>query len=274
MQVRSLKHSIRDIVIFLFSVFGIVWWYRYQKKGQGNLTRIVVFHDVPDAVWFESMIQTLAEQFHIITPEEFKGGKLRSGLINVLITFDDGYASWQNVAVPILLKYQVKALFFVNSGLVERAHHDTDVATFMRDALRIAPRPALTPQGLQALKDAGHTIGSHSRNHADLTKLLPNELRSEIEEDKRALESTLNIPITEFAYPFGTAHHVNESVVNAVRDGGFDRAYTAISGFATSEGQTYRMPRMCIETDLSSHQLRRWVEGGYDLFSRMKDICM
>ena len=273
MQLRSLKHTIRNTIIFFFSVSGIAWWYRYLKRRHGNLTRIVVFHDVPDEVWFESMIRTLTERFHIITPEEFNAGKRSPDSINVLVTFDDGYASWQNVAVPILEKYQVKALFFVNSGLVERAGNDTDVATFMRDSLRITPRPALTLQGLLALKDAGHTIGGHSRTHADLTTLPSEELRFEIEEDKRVLEKILHVPVTEFAYPFGMSYHVNESVVSAVRDAGYSRAYTAISRFAHGS-QTFSMPRMCIEDSLTPRMLTVWMGGAYDVFAYIKERCV
>ncbi len=273
MQMSSLKHSIRDTLVFLFSVSGIARWYRYQKRRQGTLTRIVVFHDVPDMVWFESMIQTLVKQFHIITPEEFQMGKQSPTMINVLITFDDGYASWQNVAIPILEKYHLKALFFVNSGLVERAHNETDSATFMRDALRITPRPALTLQGLHVLKDAGHTIGGHSRNHADLTKLSPQELCSEIEEDKCALEKILGVSVTEFAYPFGMSYHVNESVISAVQFAGYTSAYTAISRFAQGS-QTFCTPRMCIEDNLTPRMLTIWINGAYDVFAYIKERCL
>ena len=268
---RSLLHRIRDGVILLLSVSGIAYLYRAYCKRQGSLTRIVVFHDVPDSVWFESMIKTLTDTFHMLSPEDFHTGVRHPSKINVLVTFDDGYQSWTDVAIPMLSKYNVQALFFINSGLVDSESDQSAVDTYMREQLRITPKSALAWEGVGKLVAGGHTVGGHSRSHFDLTKLDSETLREEISTDKAIFEEKTGRAIVDFAYPFGTRNHVNGESVVMVRDSGYTHAYTAMSAFVTKENiQQFRIPRMCIESDSSPTQLKRWVRGSYDLFIIMK----
>lgn len=269
MAARTLKQSIRNGIVELFSVLGVAALYRQKIRREGPLVRIVVFHDVPDVAWFESMIEALVDSCHVISPAEFHTEIFDPVRVNVLVTFDDGYQSWITVALPILQKHNVKALFFVSSGLIDVADDQAKVYTFMRDQLLISSRPALGWEGVRHLREAGHTIGGHARTHANLTKLAHEALVAEIQTDKHTLESKLGTTLTDFAYPFGTKAHVNDAVVDAVRDAGYVRAYTAISRFATNP-ETFYIPRMCIETGLSRRSLKRWINGAYDLFDMVK----
>lgn len=249
------------------------WCYRKFVRRKSPLVRIAVFHDVPNAEWFESMIEALMSVYHVISPEDFYTDTLDAEKINVLVTFDDGYQSWVDVALPVLEKYGVKGIFFINSGLIDVAENQTKADAFMSENLLITPRPALSWNGVRALAGRGHTIGGHARTHANLATLQSSELEQEIADDKRVLEGQLSRPVTDFAYPFGTVRHMNAEVILTVRDAGYKRAYTAISRFVP-KGETFLIPRMCIETGLTPRQLRRWVGGGFDLFSMIKNICV
>lgn len=273
MHKNILKHHFRDLSIVSFVLLGCTWVYRWLCKRKGPLVRIVVFHDVPDATWFESMIGALTSAYNVITPEDYYSGTFNTEKINVLVTFDDGYESWVDVALPTLEKYGVKGMFFVNSGLVDVAENQTKADAFMKEHLLISPRPALTWNGVRALAGRGHTIGGHARTHAHLATLEGAVLEQEIADDKRVLEGQLSQTLSDFAYPFGTPRHLNAEVILTVRDVGYKRAYTAISRFVP-EGETFLIPRMCIESGLTPKQLTRWVEGGFDLFTIIKNICM
>jgi len=219
------------------------------------------------------MIAALKEVYNVITPKDFHVGILDAKKINILVTFDDGYQSWVDVALPILQKYDVRGIFFINSGLVDVADNQSAVDSFMKEKLLITPKRALSWKGVQALVNGGQSIGGHARTHTNLTTLEENELEREIRDDKRVLEGQVSQVLSDFAYPFGTLHYLNAEVVLAVKHAGYKRAYTATSQFVP-QGETFMIPRMCIETGLTPKQLRRWVEGSYDLFSYMKNICM
>ncbi len=273
MNRATLKKNIRDITVWKISVFGMTWLYRYLIRKRGPLVRIVVFHDVPDAVWFESMVETLAKKYTLISPSDFYAGALDAARINVLVTFDDGYASWVDVAAPILKKYACTALFFVSSGLLQGAHDAHMTETFMRTHLRISPKLPLSWEGARTLLREGHSLGGHAATHADLTRSTRDERVFEIANDKVAIEVASGQMLTDFAYPFGTVHHVNREVAEDVVRAGYHRAYTAISRFAYPPHTLY-IPRMCIENATTPKQLARWVEGAYDLFDMMKTLCV
>ncbi len=273
MNRATLKKNIRDITVWKISVFGIAWLYRLLVRKKGPLVRIVVFHDVPDAVWFESMIATLAKKYALISPREFYEAQHDTTRINVLVTFDDGYASWVDVATPILKKYNCTALFFVSSGLLQGAHDVHMTESFMRTRLHISPKRALSWEGARALLHSGHSLGGHGATHADLTQCMRDDRVSEIANDKVAIEVATGEMLTDFAYPFGTTHHVNREVAEDVLRAGYSRAYTATSRFVYPPYTLY-IPRMCIENATTPTQLERWVEGAYDLFDMMKTLCV
>jgi len=263
----------RDALVFLFAYTGVAWLYRIGMKRKGPLVRIVVFHDIHDAAWFDSLIETLVNHYHVLTPQAFILKEFKPDAINVLITFDDGYGSWETHALPILEKYNTRGLFFISSGLIDVGESPAHTDTFMRERLMITPRAPLTWNGVERLHASGHTIGSHAQHHLDLTRLSKEEVRQELLEDKARIESMLGTHVTECAYPFGTEQHINPMVVAVAREVGFERGYIAISRFAVNS-ETFAIPRMCIESSTSPFMLRHWIEGSYDLFSILKKICV
>lgn len=261
-------------MITLFTKSGTAWIYRKVVARQGPPTRIVVFHDVPDKEWFESMITTLMQEAYILTPEKFVTGGREKKQTNILVTFDDGYESWIETALPILEKWGLKALFFINSGLLDAAPSPLQAGEFMRESLQIAPRKALSWEGARTLLEHGHAIGGHARRHQNLAKLDRKAVQDEILIDKLALESQFGITLTDFAYPFGTRKHFTKETIEAVRNVGYTRAYTAVSRFVRPQNGTFEIPRMCIEDELTPTELRVWLRGGYDLFDMVKKLCV
>lgn len=269
MEHMSIRHRIREAIITLFSIAGVCALYRAFLRKRGPLVRVVVFHDIEDSVWFNEALDTIKASTHILTPEEFHAGIYDEKRINTLITFDDGYASWVEVALPVLKAHEIKGLFFINSGLLTSAENQTS-ESFMKEKLLIRPRAPLTWEGARTLTREGHTIGGHARSHENLALLSPEALHDEIVHDKQKIETELEVTLTDFAYPFGTRAHVSEAVGKAVREAGYTRAYTAISRFHIDKDGTFFIPRMCIETGHEGKGLSRWLNGGYDLFDILK----
>ncbi len=268
------RPAIRNGILTVLEHLGVARLYRARVRKDGPLTRIVVFHDVPDRAWFTDMIEVLARETKVLTPEEFKADIRDETKLNTLISFDDGYASWIDVALPVLGAYNFQALFFINSGLLDAAGEKEATERFMREGLQIHPRAPLTWEGGKELLARGHTIGGHAKTHRDLTKLEPVSLEGELTNDKVTLEDRLKITVTDFAYPVGTRSHVNDVVRAKVEEVGYERAYTAVSRFVRPQFGSYLIPRMCIEDGLTKAQLRKWLHGSYDLFDMLKSVCV
>ncbi|MBU6490848.1 polysaccharide deacetylase family protein [Patescibacteria group bacterium] len=121
----------------------------------------------------------------------------------VILSFDDGWSDQFTYALPILEKYRYTATFFVFTN-------------------PIGTRGFLSWDNLRALLDAGMTIGAHTRSHPYLTKITdPGMLWKEIDGSKQKLEKKLNVPVSEFAYPFG---QYNATVVAMVKKAGYASA--------------------------------------------------
>jgi peptidoglycan/xylan/chitin deacetylase (PgdA/CDA1 family) len=138
---------------------------------------------------FDAEMKYLSDaQYHVISFSALlnyfnKGTPLPTNPI--IISFDDGWSDQFTYAFPILVKYQYLATFFVFTN-------------------PIGTRGFLTWDNLRAMRDAGMTIGSHTRSHPFLTKITnSNSLWNEINGSKQTLEKNLDITVNEFAYPFG-----------------------------------------------------------------------
>lgn len=177
------------------------------------------------------------------------------------VTFDDGYMDVYGNAFPLLKRKGIPAAFFVVTDLVEteqapvhdrlyavlaKVHEDDafaatqnilsscdhdavlrfiaslDTGGEMSRRAAAALRP-MTWDALAEMRDAGMTIGSHSRTHAFLTHETAGRVRQELRVSRMALQQRLGIRADCFAYPGGG---FNTAVVDAVREAGYRLAFT------------------------------------------------
>ncbi len=95
-------------------------------------------------------------------------------------------------------------------------------------------------------------------------------MKAEILEDKISLESKFATTLIDFAYPFGTHADHSEETKKAARTAGYSFIYTAEPGFFISADE--HIPRLLLEEGQPISQVRRWILGSYDIFSKLK--CM
>jgi len=101
----------------------------------------------------------------------------------VILNFDDGRKTQFTYAKPILDKYGFKATFYIVCNYLENKPGFMDW------------------KQVKQLYEEGHDIGSHSMNHANLSKLSKKDLKLEVGKSKKCLEDH-GIDVTSFAYPF------------------------------------------------------------------------
>ncbi|MCB1942812.1 MAG: polysaccharide deacetylase family protein [Candidatus Accumulibacter sp.] len=102
----------------------------------------------------------------------------------------------------------------------------------------------LTSDQLRTMRKAGMGIGAHTATHPILAGLAAAEVRREVGDSKRFLESLLQQRITLFAYPNGKPD-VDYRAADAeiVRSLGFDGAVTTAWGAADSRSDVMQLPR-------------------------------
>ena len=115
----------------------------------------------------------------------------------ILITFDDGYRSNLDFALPALAEAGYTATVFVVSGLIGRAN--------LWDADEIQ-EPLLSGTELREIRKYGHDVQSHTRTHPNLTKLADRAAIDELLGSRLELQDLTGAPVRVIAYPWGAAN--------------------------------------------------------------------
>ncbi len=170
-----------------------------------------------------------------------------------VVTFDDGYASVHEHALPVLREHGFGATVFVVSGHVGGRN---DWAPPPR---RLGERPLLSWGQIEELAASGVEIGAHTVTHPDLTSLADDEIKGEIVRSKDMLEAGLGRSVETFAYPYGRENRRASAVARQT----FRAACTTSLRRAGGEDH-WSLPRVDMYYALRFVDPRRVVEGGDD----------
>jgi peptidoglycan/xylan/chitin deacetylase (PgdA/CDA1 family) len=156
------------------------------------------------------------------------------------VTFDDGYRSVVEQALPVLSSLGVPATVFVAASFVggDRPMSWPGIDHWLGTEHEYELLP-MTWEELGRLRDEGWEIGSHTNSHPRLTRLDDADLVGELGSSRRLIEENLEAPCTSVAYPFGD---VDRRVADAARSAG----YRAGAGLAAHElrANPMRWPRV------------------------------
>ncbi|KJY84146.1 polysaccharide deacetylase [Vibrio galatheae] len=209
---------------------------------------------------FEKHLQLLKRMgFESLTFEDFaaKGTieRLRSGKRYFMLTVDDGFVDNYELMLPLLKKYGFKAVVYVVTG---ETYNRWDVEASENPD---KPFPLMSAEQINAMAESGYIeIGGHTLTHPFLSKLSYQEQKSEIQQNKQALESIIGKKLTSFAYPYGD---LNEHSKEIARELEFDFAVATNSGPRAFHQDLYQIRRIAIFPKTSVLGLWRKVTGNY-----------
>ena len=143
------------------------------------------------------------------------------------LTFDDGYASVYESALPLMETYQHKATLFLTVG------HDGNV-------MAMSDRQMLNWNQVRELRKLGYEIGAHTLTHPDLRQLNDSQLIQEIVDPKQIIEDKLGDRVRSFAYPFGF-YDIRSAELVAEH---YDYAVTTELRYATLTDAPHILPRL------------------------------
>lgn len=175
-----------------------------------------------------------------------------------IVTFDDGYGSVYSNALPLILKYKIKAINFISTDYVDGK---ADLATFFK--YKHSPK-AITWKEVADMKSCGVEIGSHSCSHRAMSSLCYDELKKEASASKLRIEDMTGSPVSYFSYPFGTARSFSRQTEEVLRACGFERAYLNTMGMDDSDNEPFRINRIRIYNSDNLFRFRMKVAGAYN----------
>ncbi|WP_411281026.1 polysaccharide deacetylase family protein [Gemmatimonas sp.] len=170
---------------------------------------ILTYHSLDDSgsvistppTVFRAQMEMLARRaYQVITLRELLDAWDRDAAVapnTVVLTFDDGADNVRQHALPVLVALQFRATIFVVSGKVG------GINDWAGQAAGIPRLPLLSRSGLAECLASGCEIGAHSATHARLDRMPSAAWAGEVVACRDTLESSLGVPVTSFAYPFG-----------------------------------------------------------------------
>jgi peptidoglycan/xylan/chitin deacetylase (PgdA/CDA1 family) len=225
--------------------------------------RVLTYHrfgDQPDDAFvvqpevFEAQMRYLAERRLAISLEQL--GRFVEGREDLphgacLVTIDDGLVSTYTEALPVLRRWGIPAVAFVTAGLVG-------------SDLRF-PEPYVSWDQLRELAQSGLVdIGSHAFTHRSLGRLSPDEALHEARTSKERLERELGVPVTAFAYPFGTRTDFSARTERALADAGYTIAFNSMHGTVRPGMDPISLPRVKVEGGEALWMFHLLARGGMD----------
>jgi peptidoglycan/xylan/chitin deacetylase (PgdA/CDA1 family) len=164
-----------------------------------------------NVVWpsqFQRHMKYLHERkFHPITFIDIVKGNIPSNPI--IITFDDGYQSIFDYALPILQKYHFRAVIYIITNFIGKYN--------LWDAKLSGNRfMHLNQEEIYALHQAGMEIGSHGKTHRGLIFLNREDIESELSESFEFLKDLTHQRILSIAYPFGLQNNQIQQIARKV----------------------------------------------------------
>jgi peptidoglycan/xylan/chitin deacetylase (PgdA/CDA1 family) len=123
----------------------------------------------------------------------------------ISLTFDDGYASDVEVALPALRERGLTATFFPVAG-------------------KLGQPGCLDAAGVRALSAAGMPVGSHGMWHRSWRDLDAQAEHEELAAARSVIESAARAPVRDAACPFGS---YDRRALSALRRHGYEQVFTS-----------------------------------------------
>ena len=190
---------------------------------------------------------------------------------NLLITFDDGFKSNFYIAKTILKSLNIKAVFFVPSDFI-KIKKKSNLKKFVKNNIfddqtikNYTKFENMTIVDLKSLIKDGHTIGCHTKTHANLG-FVDNisKLKTEILDSSKSLENSLKVRIKHFAYTYGNYKSMSDKSLKIVFKR-YDFVYSCLRGNNFQNIKNSIIKRDTVYLNRSNNLLKICLSGFIDL---------
>jgi peptidoglycan/xylan/chitin deacetylase (PgdA/CDA1 family) len=219
---------------------------RHRKKRPLARPLVLGYHAVSDG-WPSELAVSLEEfrrQLEHLLRRGYRGTTFSQLVAGdcpakpMAVTFDDGYLSVFENAMPILKELGVPGTIFVPTQLIGRepiaawSGLEQWSGTEYEDELRL-----LDWERLRVMRDEGWEVASHTCTHARLPTLDDRRLTAELVDSRATCSEEMGEPCRSLAFPYGA---FDSRVTAAARDAGYAAAATLRPGPLTP----YSWPRI------------------------------
>jgi peptidoglycan/xylan/chitin deacetylase (PgdA/CDA1 family) len=173
----------------------------------------------------------------------------------VVITFDDGFRDFYDLAFPALKQHGHTAVMYLPTAFIGN------------DRRSFKGRGCLTWQEVRELRAAGIEFGSHTVSHPKLYELSWQEIEIELAVSKERIERELDEEAASFAYPFAFPQQDErfaDKFKKMLRDLGYRNCATTIIGRARAGDDLFCLKRLPANVCDDRALLDAKLTGAYD----------
>ena len=239
-----MKKKILVIITILCILFvaGVLYMHFFKE----DVIPILTYHNIVDTIEddpnttvnistkkFEEQIKWLSKHgYKSLTMDELYDWKVNNKKIprkSIVITFDDGWKSYYEKAIPILEKYNMKSSVFVVFKYTEKStEENNNIYMNFNDINDII-------ENHKEMQILSHSYDLHEKAKADSKdyELYSNDMQK---------VSEYGYNIKYYAYPFG---HNNDAYVKALKENNYRMAFTfGPYDNSKKDSDNYRIPRV------------------------------
>ncbi len=167
-----------------------------------------------------------------------------------MLTLDDGYKDNYENLLPLLKKYDFKAVIYMVTG---EDHNSWDAGKGEQAF------PLMDQQEIKAMVDSGLVeFGGHTLSHPKLTTLTKEQKLKEIAENKAQLEAITRQSALSFAYPYGD---LDDETKQIAKEAGYPIAVATDSGPLANHEDLFEIRRILVFPGTDTFGLWRKVRG-------------
>lgn len=160
----------------------------------------------------------------------------------VVLTFDDAFKNFRDVAWPVLTEIGLPATLYVPVAFVTGEG---------KNPIRGGTFPACSWSDLRDLASEGVSMGSHTMTHTNLARATAEVVDSELRDSRDQLEQRLGVAVKSFCYPQAKwnrdiATRASRYYESAVCAGG--------RRFVPGRDRAHRIPRFPVRRDIGSFE--------------------
>lgn len=161
---------------------------------------------------FRAQIDLLARTFTFVPLDEIVRPDGSSARLAAL-TFDDGFLSVKDEAMPLLQAKGIPFSIFLNRRAIRENRLSYGPAYPHLEKV-YDHKVFLDEDDVRRLSAAGVLVGSHSATHRALADVDDADLRGEVLDNKRYLEELVGKEVRHFALPFGKRQHYDDRALD------------------------------------------------------------
>lgn len=270
-MIFGIKRAVRNWLIITFYLMGFArLQYAYLRHSHGGLYRIICFHSIESLVCsaFERKIVWLKKRYEIVTLTEIIERQEQRSLSGneIAITFDDGFADFNDVVLPLLKKHEVPVTLFIPSAILEL----DNVASlkFAKHRIGIEKRLLSRSQLVDLVQSGLVDLQSHSRTHCDFGTETVDILVGELEHSRLKIEEITGRSVNMLAFPFGDIKNMSSGGFEALQQTGYRAAMSIVPGFNHYDSNRFKLNRDSLHPGMSDLLFRAWLSGGYDILKQ------